>query len=84
MTNDDRSSFQPEKPHPETKGTGGTSRMVFIVAAAAAVTVVMILAIATPRLFGDGALRWVFTLGAGVLAFAVVAGVGFMRGSSRG
>lgn len=85
MATDDRpSSFQPDKPHPQTKGTGGTRRTIFVVAAAVALMVIMVLAIGTPRLFGSDPLyRWLLTLGSGALAFAVVVGIGFVRRSRR-
>ena len=73
--------FQPENPHPDTKGSGGSRTTIFVTAAAAAVMVIMLLAIAAPRVLGEGGARWLLTLGAGVLTFVVVVGIGFMRSS---
>jgi hypothetical protein len=57
---------------------------LFVMAGAAAAAVIMILALAAPRFLGEGGLRWILTLGAGALTFAVIVGVALVRRSSRG
>lgn len=86
MAPDDGSDhFQPEKPHPQTKGSDGVPTTILVVAVAVALMVMMVLAIAAPRLFGESvALRWGVLLGAGALTFAAIVGVSFMRRRSRG
>lgn len=83
MASENRSDhFQPEKPHSPAKSSNSGRTTLFVVAAVAAAMVVMILALAAPRFLGDGGLRWLLTLGFGALAFAVIVGVGLLRGSS--
>lgn len=78
MASDDRpSSFQPDKPHPQTQGGSGLSKTHLVVAAVAAVMVVMILALAAPF-----ALSWLAIGAVAVGVFAAVAGVGYFRSRS--
>ena len=80
MASDDRpSSFQPEKPYASGETTSGKPR--YFVAVVVALLTGMLLAFATPRLFeASPLLRWLLTLGGGVIAFLAVVGMGWIQG----
>lgn len=71
------SSFQPDDPHPDTRGAATISKTSLATAIVSALMVIMVLAIIAPRAFGDN--RWIITLGLGALTLVVVLAIGYFR-----
>jgi protein-S-isoprenylcysteine O-methyltransferase Ste14 len=71
-------SFQPEKPHSPAPRSRGNASIVWL-AVVSALVVVMLFAVAAPRLFWDGTTDWVVSLGAGVVTLVVILAYGFLR-----
>ena len=74
-------SFQPDDQHPQAK-TSTSSTSIIVTAVLVALAVIMLFALAVPRLSGDEGVSWLLTLGAGALALVLVLAIGFMRRSS--
>ena len=75
-------SFQPDDQHPKAR-TSTSSTSIIVTAVLVALAVIMLFALAVPRLSGDDGTNWLLTIGAGVLAFALVFAVGFARSKGR-
>lgn len=73
-------SFQPEDQHPQAK-TPTSSTSIIVTAVLSALAVVMLFALAVPRVSGSDSVDWLVTLGAGVVTLIVVLVAGFMRRS---
>ncbi|PSR00098.1 MAG: hypothetical protein BRD48_02150 [Bacteroidetes bacterium QS_9_68_14] len=79
MADDRPSSFQPGKPHPQTRSGDSFPKTHLVVAAVSAAMVVMILALAKPF-----ALSWLALGGVAVGVFAAVASVSYVRNRRGG
>ena len=76
------SSFQPEKPHDPSKHTSGRGAVI-VTALVVALLVVMLLALALPVVLQTETLGWTAMIGAGVITFLLVLGVGLYRTTKR-
>lgn len=73
-------SFQPDDQHPKAR-TSTSSTSIVVTAVISALMVVMLFALAMPRLSGSEGVSWLVTLGAGALTLVLVLAIGFMRRS---
>ena len=73
-------SFQPDNQHHPAK-TSTSSTSIVVTAVLVALAVVMLFALAIPRLSESDGVNWLVTLGAGLVALLIVLAVGFMRRS---
>ena len=74
------SSFQPDDQHASAK-TSTSSTSIVVTAVLIALGVVMLFALAVPRVSGSDSVNWLVTLGAGLVALLIVLAIGFMRRS---
>jgi hypothetical protein len=72
-------SFQPEKPYADSKGTGAARSTPIVTALISAVLVIMLFALGLPR-FSDGDTNWLVTFGAGAVVFLLVLVLGQIKG----
>ncbi len=74
------SSFQPDKPHSAARGSGSRGATLWT-AGISAVLVFMLVALGMPFVLAFEEISWGIALGAAVLTFLVVLGIGFARRS---
>ena len=74
--------FQPEKPYPPARHGRGRSSYV-VMAVVSALLVMMILALASPGLFGSQGIGWLVIIVVGVIVFAAIVIWGNIRGRNN-
>ena len=73
-------SFQPDDQHAPAR-TSTSSTSIIVTAVLIALGVIMVFALAVPRVSGSDGVNWLVTLGAGLAALLIVLAFGFMRRS---
>ena len=75
-------SFQPEKPYANSRGSSGASSYLWV-AIIAALFVMMLFALGVPRMIGLGSESWIVSIAAGIITFLAIYFWGKRKGRSN-